>query len=50
MQLMPNTAREMSHKVGVPYAPGRLYDVPVKLGWRDRPVPEDEVNPIHPHT
>src|SRR5262245_5830845 len=32
------------------FAPGRLYDVPVKLGWRDRPVLEDEVNPIHPHT
>jgi bacteriocin biosynthesis cyclodehydratase domain-containing protein len=32
------------------FAPGRLYDVPVKLGWRDRPVPEDELNPIHPHT
>ncbi len=26
MQLMPETAREMSHKVGVPYAPDRLYD------------------------
>jgi bacteriocin biosynthesis cyclodehydratase domain-containing protein len=32
------------------FAPGRLYDVPVKLGWRDRPVPESELNPIHPHT
>jgi bacteriocin biosynthesis cyclodehydratase domain-containing protein len=31
-------------------APGRLYDVPVKLGWRDGPMPEDELNPIHPHT
>jgi ribosomal protein S12 methylthiotransferase accessory factor len=29
---------------------GRLYDVPVKLGWRDRPLEEDELNPIHPHT
>lgn len=27
-------------------APGRLYDVPVKLGWRDTPLKEDEVNPI----
>jgi soluble lytic murein transglycosylase-like protein len=26
MQLMPETAREMSRKVGVPYAPDRLYD------------------------
>jgi ribosomal protein S12 methylthiotransferase accessory factor len=32
------------------FAPGRLYDVPVKLGWRDRPVTESELNPIHPHT
>jgi ribosomal protein S12 methylthiotransferase accessory factor len=32
------------------FAPGRLYDVPVKLGWRDRPMPESELNPIHPHT
>ena len=32
------------------FAPGRLYDVPVKLGWRDRPLPENELNPIHPHT
>ena len=26
--------------------PGRLYDVPVKLGWLERPLREDEVNPI----
>jgi oxazoline/thiazoline synthase len=32
------------------FAPGRLYDVPVKLGWRDRPLPESELNPVHPHT
>jgi ribosomal protein S12 methylthiotransferase accessory factor len=32
------------------FAPGRLYDVPVKLGWRDRATPESELNPIHPHT
>ena len=32
------------------FAPGRLYDVPVKLGLRDRPLTEDELNPIHPHT
>jgi ribosomal protein S12 methylthiotransferase accessory factor len=32
------------------FAPGRLYDVPVKLGLRDRPLPEDELNPAHPHT
>jgi ribosomal protein S12 methylthiotransferase accessory factor len=29
---------------------GRLYDVPIKLGLRDRPLKEKELNPIHPHT
>jgi len=32
------------------FAPGRLYDVPVKLGWRNRPLTEDELNPLHPRT
>jgi bacteriocin biosynthesis cyclodehydratase domain-containing protein len=32
------------------FAPGRLYDVPVKLGWRDRPIAEGELNPLHPLT
>jgi len=32
------------------FAPGRLYDVPVKLGLLDRPRSEVEFNPIHPHT
>ncbi len=32
------------------FAPGRLYEVPVKLGLRDRPLQENELNPIHPHT
>jgi ribosomal protein S12 methylthiotransferase accessory factor len=32
------------------FAPGRLYDVPVKLGWRDRPIQEHDLNPIFPHT
>jgi ribosomal protein S12 methylthiotransferase accessory factor len=27
-------------------APGRLYDVPVKLGWLGRPLGEHELNPI----
>ena len=27
-------------------APGRLYDVPVQLGWLERPLDEDELNPI----
>jgi oxazoline/thiazoline synthase len=31
------------------FAPGRLYEVPVKLGWRERPLKENELNPIHPH-
>jgi oxazoline/thiazoline synthase len=32
------------------FAQGRLYDVPVKLGWRDRPLSENELNPFHPRT
>jgi ribosomal protein S12 methylthiotransferase accessory factor len=32
------------------FAPGRLYDVPIKLGWRDAPLPEQELNQIFPHT
>lgn len=27
-------------------APGRLYDVPVRLGWLDQPLAEDEINPV----
>ncbi|KYC42525.1 adenylate cyclase [Scytonema hofmannii PCC 7110] len=27
-------------------APGRLYDVPVELGWLKEPIPEDLLNPI----
>jgi oxazoline/thiazoline synthase len=32
------------------FGPGRLYDVPVKLGWLERPTPEGDLNPMHPHT
>jgi ribosomal protein S12 methylthiotransferase accessory factor len=32
------------------FATGRLYDVPVKLGWRERPLSENELNPLHPQT
>jgi ribosomal protein S12 methylthiotransferase accessory factor len=32
------------------FAPGRLYDVPVKLGLLEQPRKENELNPIHPHT
>ena len=28
------------------FAPGRLYDVPVELGWRDAPLAEEELNPV----
>jgi ribosomal protein S12 methylthiotransferase accessory factor len=28
------------------FAPGRLYDVPVRLGWLSRPKTEEELNPI----
>ena len=32
------------------FGPGRLYDIPVKLGWLERPLSETELNPLHPHT
>jgi ribosomal protein S12 methylthiotransferase accessory factor len=32
------------------FAPGRLYDVPIKLGLRERLLAENELNPILPHT
>jgi len=28
------------------FAPGRLYDIPVRLGWMPRPLSEEELNPI----
>lgn len=28
------------------YGSGRLYDVPVKMGWLEQPLREDELNPI----
>jgi ribosomal protein S12 methylthiotransferase accessory factor len=28
------------------YAPGRLYDVPPAMGWLDKPLAEEELNPI----
>jgi oxazoline/thiazoline synthase len=32
------------------FGPGRLYEVPVKLGLLDRPLPESELTPFQPHT
>jgi bacteriocin biosynthesis cyclodehydratase domain-containing protein len=32
------------------FAPGRLYDIPVKLGLRDGPIPESELTPFLPHS
>lgn len=32
------------------FGPGRLYDVPVKLGLRSTPSPESELTPFLPHT
>jgi oxazoline/thiazoline synthase len=32
------------------FAPGRLYDIPVKLGLRDSPLPESELTPFLPHS
>ena len=28
------------------FAPGRLYDVPVQLGWLSEPTPESALNPV----
>jgi ribosomal protein S12 methylthiotransferase accessory factor len=28
------------------FAPGRLYDIPVELGWLVRPLAEEELNPV----
>jgi oxazoline/thiazoline synthase len=32
------------------FGPGRLYDVPVALGWLGRPLSEHELTPFLPHT
>ncbi|MEK4035777.1 TOMM precursor leader peptide-binding protein [Methylocystis sp. IM2] len=32
------------------FGPGRLYDVPVALGWRQRPTRERDLNPLFPRT
>jgi ribosomal protein S12 methylthiotransferase accessory factor len=32
------------------FGPGRLYDIPVKLGLLDRPLAESELTPFLPHT
>jgi ribosomal protein S12 methylthiotransferase accessory factor len=32
------------------FGPGRLYDVPVALGWRKRPIREKDLNPLFPRT
>jgi oxazoline/thiazoline synthase len=32
------------------FGPGRLYDIPIKLGLRDRPLLESELNPFHPQS
>jgi bacteriocin biosynthesis cyclodehydratase domain-containing protein len=29
------------------FAPGRLYDVPVALGWQREPIAEPDLNPVH---
>jgi ribosomal protein S12 methylthiotransferase accessory factor len=32
------------------FGPGRLYDIPVKLGLRDQPIPENDLTPFLPHS
>jgi len=35
---------------GARFGPGRLYDVPVRLGWVEGPLSEDNLNPTpFPH-
>lgn len=29
------------------FAPGRLYDLPVRMGWLTAPLPEEQLNPCH---
>jgi ribosomal protein S12 methylthiotransferase accessory factor YcaO len=29
------------------FAPGRLYDIPVALGWLSAPLAEEDLNPVH---
>ena len=29
------------------FGPGRLYDTPVRLGWRSTPLTETQLNPVH---
>lgn len=29
------------------FGPGRLYDIPVRMGWLKEPLPEDQMNPQH---
>jgi ribosomal protein S12 methylthiotransferase accessory factor len=29
------------------FAPGRLYDIPVQMGWLAKPLTEDRLNPRH---
>lgn len=33
-------------RLGTAVAPGRLYDVPVKLGWIEQAYTEEQLNPI----
>ena len=28
------------------FAPGRLFDVPVEMGWRNDPISEVDLNPV----
>jgi bacteriocin biosynthesis cyclodehydratase domain-containing protein len=32
------------------FGPGRLYDIPVKLGLRDQPIAENDLTPFPPHS
>lgn len=43
-RLLAPGLRSVQRRLG----PGRLYDVPVKLGWRKEPTPEDRMNSFTP--
>ena len=41
-----NRAQKCRNPGTITLATGRLYDVPVRLGWLDRSLAEDDLNPV----
>ncbi len=48
METRPRFKQCFQYEVTGParFAPGRLYDSPVRTGWLHRPLAEEELNPI----